>query len=112
MRLRYGAVIRWVLPCLTLVVAIGLAACGGAGPEADSTVAASDTAVPDPANTSPPADTATPEDTPTLAATVIEPTVEEPEATAEATGEAVTFQFPTMGSADAPVTIIEFSDYL
>jgi protein-disulfide isomerase len=114
MRLRSRTAVRCAMIGFTIVIASGLIACGrgGAQSETATMAAATDTTVPQATDTSPPADTATPEDTPTLAATEVEPTVEELAPTAEATGEAVTFQFPTMGSADAPVTIIEFSDYL
>lgn len=110
--MRFRTASRWAVACLSLAIAMGLLGCGTpAQPEATAP-AVTDTAAPAATEPSPPADTPTPEDTAIAAATVVEPTLEASAATPEATGEALTFEFPTLGNPDAPVTIIEFSDYL
>jgi hypothetical protein len=110
MRARASSSAYGALTCLILIAA--LVGCGGRAQEAVATVPATDTAVPAPSSTSRLSETPAPQDTPTLAATLVEPTLAAPAATAEATVESVAFVFPTKGSDDAPVKMIEFSDYL
>ncbi len=97
-----------------LIMFVLLAACGGS--DATPTEPAA-TEVPEPTVTEGPAPPTVEAAVATEVATVTVTPADTPAPSTGSTGETdqgeeVTYQLPTKGSADAPVTLIEFSDYM
>ncbi|MBS1252335.1 MAG: hypothetical protein MAG451_01374 [Anaerolineales bacterium] len=108
----------WAVVPFLLILLVSLSAgCGGEEPESLPTQTAEPTATQAPTATEPPASptvkAATATETMTQTATPDE-SAATPTAATEAgeSGEEIVYELPVKGDPDAPVTIIEFSDYL